>query len=185
MRVVFVVLVCVLFVAALTTRARPRTRRDWTLVWAVLVFLAWALLGFGWLRSAPARPAGKTSAPLVRFFRLNQRGSVVRKGLVADRDDVRRLARHIMAAAPVPSSTTVAGSGIGSTSASASANIRSPCGLDSIHAKPPANPAIMKNLELNIVQSECADDGRRFDNGCGLEQTDGLGSGSDGHAEDD
>jgi TctA family transporter len=51
MRVVFVALVCILFVAALTTRARPRTPREWTLVWAVLVFLAWALLGFGWLRS--------------------------------------------------------------------------------------------------------------------------------------
>ncbi|HEU4892013.1 MAG TPA: hypothetical protein VFT47_10715 [Vicinamibacterales bacterium] len=30
---------------------RPGNQRAWTLVWAVLVFLAWALVGFGWLRS--------------------------------------------------------------------------------------------------------------------------------------
>jgi hypothetical protein len=51
LRVVFVVLACVMIVAGLTTRARPRTPGQWTLVWAVLVFLAWALLGFGWLRA--------------------------------------------------------------------------------------------------------------------------------------
>jgi hypothetical protein len=52
MRIVFVVLVCVLVVVAITTGARPRTPREWTAVWAVLVFLTWALLGFGWLRGA-------------------------------------------------------------------------------------------------------------------------------------
>jgi hypothetical protein len=51
MRLLFVVLVGALIVAAMTTRARPRSPREWTLVWVVLVFLAWALLGFGWLRS--------------------------------------------------------------------------------------------------------------------------------------
>jgi hypothetical protein len=51
MRIVFVVLLCALVVTAVTTGARPRTRREWTLLWIVLVFLAWALLGFGWLRS--------------------------------------------------------------------------------------------------------------------------------------
>ena len=51
MRVVFVVLLLTLVIASVTTRARPRTPRDWTLVWAVLLFLAWALVGFGWLRS--------------------------------------------------------------------------------------------------------------------------------------
>ena len=48
---VFVALLCVLVVIAATSEARPRTPREWTLVWMVLVFLAWALLGFGWLRS--------------------------------------------------------------------------------------------------------------------------------------
>lgn len=33
------------------TRARPRTRRDWALVWGVLVLLAWAVLGSVFLRS--------------------------------------------------------------------------------------------------------------------------------------
>jgi hypothetical protein len=51
MRVVFVVLLLALVIASATTRARPRTQRDWMLVWAVLLFLVWALLGFGWLRS--------------------------------------------------------------------------------------------------------------------------------------
>jgi hypothetical protein len=50
MRIIFAVLVTILIVAGLTTRARPRTRRQWTLVWAVLLFLVWALLGAGWLR---------------------------------------------------------------------------------------------------------------------------------------
>ena len=52
MRIVFIVLVAVLVIAGLTTGARPRTTRQWALVWAVLVVLAWALLGFAWLRSA-------------------------------------------------------------------------------------------------------------------------------------
>ena len=51
MRVIFVVLVCVLIAASATTAARPRTTRQATLVRLVLVFLAWALLGVGWLRS--------------------------------------------------------------------------------------------------------------------------------------
>jgi hypothetical protein len=51
MRIVFVALVCVLVVVAATSEARPRTQRDWALIRMVLVFLAWALLGFGWLRS--------------------------------------------------------------------------------------------------------------------------------------
>lgn len=52
MRVVFVALVCTLVIAGLTTRARPHTKREWALVWGLLVFLAWALLGVGWLRSS-------------------------------------------------------------------------------------------------------------------------------------
>ena len=51
MQIVFLLLVIGMVIAGLTTRARPRNRREWTLVWAVLVFLAWALVGFGWLRS--------------------------------------------------------------------------------------------------------------------------------------
>jgi TctA family transporter len=51
LRIIFVVLVTAMVIVGLTTRARPRSRRDWGLLWAVLVFLAWALLGFGWLRS--------------------------------------------------------------------------------------------------------------------------------------
>lgn len=51
MRVIFVVLVCALVIAGATTRARPRTARQWTIVWIVLVVLAWALLGPAWLRS--------------------------------------------------------------------------------------------------------------------------------------
>jgi cytochrome bd-type quinol oxidase subunit 1 len=51
MQTIFVVLVIGMVIAGLTTRARPRTQREWTLVWAVLIFLAWALVGFGWLRS--------------------------------------------------------------------------------------------------------------------------------------
>src|SRR5687767_2124574 len=37
LRVVFVVLVLALMIPALTTGARPRTSREWTLVWMVLV----------------------------------------------------------------------------------------------------------------------------------------------------
>jgi hypothetical protein len=51
MRIIFVVLLTTLVIAGLTTRARPRNPREWALVWGVLMFLAWALLGFGWLRS--------------------------------------------------------------------------------------------------------------------------------------
>jgi hypothetical protein len=51
MRIAFAVLVGVLIIAGLTTQARPRTVRQWTLVWAVLLFLVWALLGAGWLRA--------------------------------------------------------------------------------------------------------------------------------------
>jgi len=51
LRFTFVVLVGAIIVAGLTTRARPRSPRQWTYVWAVVVFLAWALLGFGWLRA--------------------------------------------------------------------------------------------------------------------------------------
>ncbi len=51
MRIVFVALVIALVAASGLTAARPRSRRDWTLVWAVLVVLAWALLGFAFLRS--------------------------------------------------------------------------------------------------------------------------------------
>ena len=51
MRVVFGVLVAGMILAALTTAARPRSARERTLAWALLVFLAWALLGLGWVRS--------------------------------------------------------------------------------------------------------------------------------------
>ena len=51
MLVTFLVLVVALVVASAVMRARPRTAREWTLVWALFVFLAWALVGFGWLRS--------------------------------------------------------------------------------------------------------------------------------------
>lgn len=51
LRGIFAALVCVMVAAGLTTSARPQTARHWTLVWAVLVFLAWALLGYGWLRA--------------------------------------------------------------------------------------------------------------------------------------
>lgn len=52
MLLVFVVLFVALVVGGVFTRARPRTAREWRLVWVLLVFLAWALVGFGWLRSA-------------------------------------------------------------------------------------------------------------------------------------
>jgi hypothetical protein len=51
MRMIFAVLVTATLVVGLSTRARPRSRRDWALVWVVFVLLAWALLGAGWLRS--------------------------------------------------------------------------------------------------------------------------------------
>lgn len=51
MRIIFVVLVAAMVIAGLTTRARPRAPREWALVWGLLVFLAWALLGFGFLRA--------------------------------------------------------------------------------------------------------------------------------------
>jgi hypothetical protein len=49
LRIIFGVLVTVLVVTGLTTRARPQTPREWMLVRLVIVFLAWALLGLGWL----------------------------------------------------------------------------------------------------------------------------------------
>jgi hypothetical protein len=52
MRIVFVVLVCVVVAAGVMTKARPRTGREWVLVWVLFVVLAWALLGFVFLRSA-------------------------------------------------------------------------------------------------------------------------------------
>lgn len=51
LRIIFAVLVIVMVVAGLTTRTRPRTSGQWTLVWVVITFLAWVLLGFGWLRA--------------------------------------------------------------------------------------------------------------------------------------
>jgi hypothetical protein len=50
-RIVFGILVVTMIVAAFTTAARPRTWREWRLVWAVLVFLEWALIGYDWLRA--------------------------------------------------------------------------------------------------------------------------------------
>lgn len=52
MRLIFVILVVALVVASAVTRVGPRTARDRTFAWIVLVFLAWALVGFEWLRSA-------------------------------------------------------------------------------------------------------------------------------------
>jgi hypothetical protein len=51
LRLIFVVLVSGVVIVGLTTRARPRGRLEWTIIWVLFVFLAWALLGFGWLRS--------------------------------------------------------------------------------------------------------------------------------------
>ena len=48
---VFVVLVSALVSVSVFTGARPRTAREWALAWLLLIFLAWALGGFGWLRS--------------------------------------------------------------------------------------------------------------------------------------
>jgi hypothetical protein len=52
LRLVFVLLVAALVLAALTTGARPRTAWQWRMVCALIVFLAWALLGVAWLRAA-------------------------------------------------------------------------------------------------------------------------------------
>ena len=51
MLLIFGVLFAVLVLAGTATAARPRTAREWALVRGVLVFLAWALVGFGWVRS--------------------------------------------------------------------------------------------------------------------------------------
>jgi hypothetical protein len=51
MRIVFGLLVCALIAAGVFTKARPRSRRDWLLVRVLLVLLAWALLGFAFLKS--------------------------------------------------------------------------------------------------------------------------------------
>ena len=51
LRIIFAVLVFAIVIVALTTGARPQTPRQWMFVWGVIVFLAWALLGVGWLRA--------------------------------------------------------------------------------------------------------------------------------------
>ena len=51
MRIIFVMLLTAMVTAGLATRARPRNPHDWAMVWGVLVFLVWALLGFGFLRA--------------------------------------------------------------------------------------------------------------------------------------
>ncbi len=51
MLLIFGLLFTVLLLAGTATKVRPRTARDWALVWSVLVFLAWALVGSGWVRS--------------------------------------------------------------------------------------------------------------------------------------
>jgi hypothetical protein len=51
LRLIFVALICVMVIIGLTTSARPQTPRQWTAVWLLVVFLAWVLLGFGWLRA--------------------------------------------------------------------------------------------------------------------------------------
>ena len=51
MVLIFMVLFAVLVLGGTLTGARPRTPRQWMAAWGVLVFLAWALLGFGWIRS--------------------------------------------------------------------------------------------------------------------------------------
>jgi hypothetical protein len=51
LRIIFAVLVLTIVIVALTTHARPKTPRQWMLVQVVVAFLAWALLGFGWLRA--------------------------------------------------------------------------------------------------------------------------------------
>lgn len=51
LRLVFVALMMLMVIAGLTTSARPQTGRLWTVVWLLIVFLAWVLLGFGWLHA--------------------------------------------------------------------------------------------------------------------------------------
>ena len=51
MALIFMALFAVLVLGSALSGARPRTARQWTFAWSVLVFLAWALLGFGWVRS--------------------------------------------------------------------------------------------------------------------------------------
>jgi hypothetical protein len=51
LQIAFAALVVAMVIAGLTTGARPRTSGQWTLVWFVMAFLAWALLGFGWLHA--------------------------------------------------------------------------------------------------------------------------------------
>jgi hypothetical protein len=52
MTLLFALLVAALVGVSLATGSRPRSAREWTWVWGVFVFLAWVLVGFGWLRSA-------------------------------------------------------------------------------------------------------------------------------------
>lgn len=49
---IFVVLVTMVIGVSLATGLQPRTPREKAIAWGVFVYLAWALLGFGWLRSA-------------------------------------------------------------------------------------------------------------------------------------
>jgi hypothetical protein len=51
LRIIFAVVVVTMVIVASTTNTRPKTPRQWTLVPVVVAFLAWALLGFGWLRA--------------------------------------------------------------------------------------------------------------------------------------
>jgi hypothetical protein len=51
LRLIFFGLMFVMVIAGLTTSARPKTPRQWTAAWVLVVFLAWVLLGFGWLRA--------------------------------------------------------------------------------------------------------------------------------------
>lgn len=51
MAMIFVVLAGTLVIISMATGLRPRTPRQRTIVWGVLVYFAWVLLGFGWLRS--------------------------------------------------------------------------------------------------------------------------------------
>ena len=48
---IFVVLVTMVIGVSIATALRPRTARQRAVVWGVFVYLAWALLGSGWLRS--------------------------------------------------------------------------------------------------------------------------------------
>jgi hypothetical protein len=48
---IFVVLVTMVIGVSIATGLRPRTARQRAVVWGVFVYLAWALLGFGLLRS--------------------------------------------------------------------------------------------------------------------------------------